>query len=298
MIQKVLGGLPNQVQMAIAQTGKRCLAPMPYESDLEYLEEWFHFGANRLRIRKLELEDPTRFRERDGKDPEQLLSEYRQKDKTLETRLARRLEASKTTNNWKPRIDTLAELRGLDEFEKTVLLTLVGANVSIEMQKAGDHSVGHPEIGDILVLWCDSFDQMVQCRKYFRKSATLVKEGMVQLWDNSRINFMRLEIEIDPRLLDYLVGLDVNAADLVEGSHFYTPAVKLDQVILATTGIRGFFETTGTCQLFIPAICDIMISGASARLAVYEPMLDGHYSSPHISGWLLKTLRDIREILS
>ena len=40
------------------------------------------------------------------------------------------------------------------------------------------------------------------------------------------------DVEMDPRMLDYVLGLETEAAQLVEGSHLYEPSVHFDQVAL------------------------------------------------------------------
>lgn len=41
-----------------------------------------------------------------------------------------------------------------------------------------------------------------------------------------------MDVELDRRMLDFIVGLDSELSELVEGSHLYTSTVKLDRVIL------------------------------------------------------------------
>jgi len=39
-------------------------------------------------------------------------------------------------------------------------------------------------------------------------------------------------VELDRKILDYIVGLDTEMNDLVEGSDLYTPQVSFDDVVL------------------------------------------------------------------
>ena len=40
---------------------------------------------------------------------------------------------------------------------------------------------------------------------------------------------MNMDVELDRRMLDFIVGLDTEFSELVEGSHLYTSSVKLDR---------------------------------------------------------------------
>lgn len=40
---------------------------------------------------------------------------------------------------------------------------------------------------------------------------------------------MNMDVELDRRMLDFIVGLDTEFSELVEGSHLYTSSVKLER---------------------------------------------------------------------
>ena len=68
----------------------------------------------------------------------------------------------------------MVESRNLCSFEKNVLLTLIGAVLQpTKLNMKGT------QVGDLLQLMCTNLEDQIQHRKYFYKSATLVREGMV-----------------------------------------------------------------------------------------------------------------------
>ena len=51
-------------------------------------------------------------------------------------------------------------------------------------------------------------------------------------------------MDIDRRMLDFLVGLDTEFSDMVDGSHLYFPsAVQLEDVVLPTDQKKLIVET-------------------------------------------------------
>ena len=80
---------------------------------------------------------------------------------------------------WLPRLEQLAELRSLDEFEKSVLLTLTGSMVSRNLRDTtGSHSSAildrEMNIGALIGLFCEGLEQQIQSRVYFYKNSKLV----------------------------------------------------------------------------------------------------------------------------
>lgn len=61
---------------------------------------------------------------------------------------------------------------------------------------------------------------------------------------------MRCVLEIDRRMVDYCVALDIEFGALVEGSSLYTPNVTLDQVVLASTTKQLILDTISGMKKF------------------------------------------------
>jgi hypothetical protein len=58
------------------------------------------------------------------------------------------------------------------------------------------------------------------------RSAVLVREGILVLHgDELGADLTQTLAEIDRRMLDFVVGLDTEFSELMDGSHLYTPQV-------------------------------------------------------------------------
>ena len=75
----------------------------------------------------------------------------------------------------------MVQSRKLCNFEKKVLLTLIGS--VIQPNKFTSYNSGISsnvaQVGDLLRIFCSGLEEQIQHRKYFYKSASLVREGMV-----------------------------------------------------------------------------------------------------------------------
>jgi hypothetical protein len=73
----------------------------------------------------------------------------------------------------------------------------------------------------------------MKARRFFNKSGTLIREGILTL---SQHDFMtdltNCVVELDRRLFEYLVGLDTEMSEIVDGSHLYLPSVELEDVVI------------------------------------------------------------------
>lgn len=76
-------------------------------------------------------------------------------------------------------------------------------------------------------LFCDGLEEQIKARIYFYRNSQLVREGLIHVSDPpllSRGNFLDSGVELDRRLLDYIVGLDTELNELVDGSVSESPA--------------------------------------------------------------------------
>ncbi len=80
-----------------------------------------------------------------------------------------------------PRLERMVESRKLCDFEKSVLLALIGS--VIQPSKFTSHEIrissSHAQMGELLRLFCDNLEEQIAHRKYFYKSGSLVHEGMI-----------------------------------------------------------------------------------------------------------------------
>jgi len=216
----------------------------PYTTDLEYLEDQFKVLESKIRIKRVEMEedDLGSFNMRsDNRKPEAIVRELRAKLRADTARLKNRLALTYERNEWLPRIERLVQLRQLDAFEKNVLISLIGSMLSQEIRKAGQ--IGRDDnlltnsfqVGTLITTFCDSLADKVRSRTYFYKNSKLVREGIIKIGDppfRKKGDLHECTVEIDRKLLDYIVGLDTELSELIDGSDLYLPTVSFDQVIL------------------------------------------------------------------
>ena len=61
-----------------------------------------------------------------------------------------------------------------------------------------------------------------------------MREGILVLHgDELGADLTQTLAEVDRRMLDFVVGLDTEFSELMDGSHLYTPTVAIDEVVLA-----------------------------------------------------------------
>merc|ERR1719295_1280644 len=167
-----------------------------------------------------------------------------------------RLSATKQHGKWLPRLERLVVKRGLDEFEKWVILTLVGCIISVDIIKAAGLQNRYRDamtVGEMLGCNCKDLRSQILHRRYFYKTATLVKESLVKVHESRlqhNTDLMHSALEIDRRMVDYCVALDTEFGALVEGSSLYTPAVRLEQVVLPKDTKQRILDTLEGMEQF------------------------------------------------
>ena len=91
-------------------------------------------------------------------------------------------------------------------------------------------------VGQALAILCTSFHAQVEHRRHFYKSGKLLSHGIVNLvrsrWHSGSGDLTDSRVVLDRRVLDFVVGLDSEINELVEGSDLYEPKVDLRQVVL------------------------------------------------------------------
>lgn len=78
----------------------------------------------------------------------------------------------------------------------------------------------------------------------------IIRDGMIRLSDKFSGELMDCAVDIDRRMLDYIVGLDSEFSDVVDGSHLYMPTVKLEQVVLPKEQKDLIVDTVSNFDLF------------------------------------------------
>jgi hypothetical protein len=153
----------------------------------------------------------------------------------LAERIATRLSLMADAGTRLPRLERLATALGLCEFEKNVVVSMIGQAIaprSIGLMGGGRMDCGGAspsktmQVEVLLRAFSHSLQQQIEHRKHFYKSAVLVREGILVLHgDELGADLTQTLAEIDRRMLDFVVGLDTEFSELMDGSHLYTPQV-------------------------------------------------------------------------
>ena len=212
---------------------------LPYQDDLDYLKD--HFKVIELRIKAFlsNLEDQDSYKFSAKKSQKTTLRELRSQESSAYKKCVARIEVTRQNQKWLPRLERLVQKRNLEDFEKWVILTLIGCIISVDIIKAAGLQNRYRDamtVGEMLGANCNDLREQIKHRKYFYKTATLVKENIIKVHESRLLHnsdLMHSCLEIDRRMVDYCVALDTEFGALVEGSSLYTPNVLLSQVILA-----------------------------------------------------------------
>lgn len=82
----------------------------------------------------------------------------------------------------------------------------------------------------------------------------LVKEGIIRLaeppFKKGGYDLSETQVEIDRRLMDYIVGLDTELNEIVDGSELFFPKVSLNQVVLPTENKTLIMDTIKNFDVF------------------------------------------------
>lgn len=209
----------------------------PYSDDLEYLTDYFQYILARAELKEVWEDD---YRYNSPTEPKKIdkIRCAKSKIAKAKSKVSKRLEATKNTTSWYPRLERLAEKRKLHTFEKEIILALVGMVYDEAVFKgiAGSfslHGRSSIDVATLLNFFADSLKSRLKKRKYFYRDSTLVSEGMVTLTGDFSSDILDYKISLDRKMQDYVAGLDTEISNLVEGGNLYFPKVKLDNVILA-----------------------------------------------------------------
>eukprot|EP00439_Symbiodinium_sp_Y106_P012056 s5541_g1.t2 len=154
-------------------------------------------------------------------------------------RISHRLKLTKEAGLEVPRLEALHQKTKLDDFEKNVVVMLVGNTLSPKIQatlNVGERRflANAPlQVRVILETFCRDFKEEVQKRVYFYKSSRLASSGIIRIGAGARSGDLTCHtVHIDRRILDFVVGLDTEINEVVEGSNLYKPSATLQQLVL------------------------------------------------------------------
>ncbi|RLN49537.1 hypothetical protein BBJ29_005083 [Phytophthora kernoviae] len=243
------------------------LKPYSPENQLEYLEDRFQVVAFAIRASGARVKD--QMKEAGTKQPWDTSApastgrrELKAKQRVYNRRTQHRLALTRQAGHPLPRLEELAAKFKLNRFEQNVIIMLIGKTVSPVIKNLIDGVDTSPVqrmdesviINQILSVFCDTFQEQVAHRVFFYKSSRLLTRGLVKLhrgrWHSTAGDLVDQRVELDRRVLDWVVGLDTEMNELVEGSDLYTPKVQLDQVVLPEEHKNTILETVESYESF------------------------------------------------
>jgi SpoVK/Ycf46/Vps4 family AAA+-type ATPase len=210
-------------------------AIQPYTSNLQYLQDKLEYFEARHQWRKLTMDDdPFPSRGDDNMSTPARIRAYRAREQQVQNRIERRLELTRQAGSWLPRAERLATQLKLCPFERDLLTLLAGAARSLDFRKRlGSPSYMRADVGEIIYLFFEDMPQQIEAPKFFQKDAPLIAEHLLTLSGAAfGGDILSADIEIDQRMVDYLLGQEPDLSTVVEGSHLYTPDVSLEQVVI------------------------------------------------------------------
>jgi len=218
----------------------------PYQNDLEYVNDCIEWIVARGKLKTFESEESSsslRHALGDTMSRGAQLRELRARERAARARIEQLLGRTRAAGGAMPRAEGLAAARGLTEFEKWVLVLAAAIRSSPRSVKAafGVTFTGL-KVQDLLNFFTDSLEEQVRARRHFYRDGALVRDGLITLGGYAS-DVMEMDIAIDRRMTDFLLGLETEASSLVEGSHLYTPNVDLDRVVLPEDDKRLIVET-------------------------------------------------------
>eukprot|EP01039_Chlorochromonas_danica_P002363 gene2363-2594_t len=248
----------NNQHLIIDQDSTSSLQPYssgPNNSQLEYLEDCFQWIALMIKGNVVKMKDDlkkegttSRLTNNWGDNMTDIKHSKRElvaKIKLQEHRIEKRLAKTKEQGLPLPRLEEIVERFQLDLFEKGLILLLIGKTVSpivrtlletLDAATAQHMTDDVINVGQALAILCHSFNDQIYSRRYFYQNSKLLLNALVTLtkprWHSGSGDLTENKILLDRRILDYIVGLDSEINELVEGSDLYTPNISLDSVVL------------------------------------------------------------------
>jgi len=163
-----------------------------------------------------------------------------------------------------PRLERILSSRQMNEFEKEVVTLLVGlVLLPSKLQHIGGGGGGGGGyifrtsksmgimVNDLLSALSPDLAGQISNRKSFYKDSVLVRDNMIHVGSNGmRGDLTSCPVEIDRRMVDFIVGLDSEVHQLVDGSHLYLPQQKMSSVVLPEESKALIVKTVKSFALY------------------------------------------------
>lgn len=221
----------------------------PYKNNLKYLEDQISLFNKIVLLNKDKNKLAHDFDNANGEyydenynrltkeQHERLIKGRIDKNEKKVIKLRERIQIKLAVTKNVPRLEQLVAALELDEFERLVLLNLIKC-ILMPSSGCGDVVVGQT-IGEAIQNFATSLEDKMLARKYFYKTSRLIKEGILCISQNDFMeDLSHCSIDLDRRMFDFLVGLDTEFSEVVDGSHLYIPNVSFDDTVLPV-GIKN-----------------------------------------------------------
>ena len=261
----------SKPEVAVSEHGEDASNFQPYTTDLEYLQDNLDYISALIKVQQASSEDNKLINQK--KSAEAATREHQAKARAMKSKVDRRLQATLHNDKFKPKLESLSDTHDLCCFEKEVLLILSGAVVSPKFQQTVNDLIGvksyfmsRLSIGMIISILCNDVKKQIEARVHFYKSGKLVKNGFVRVMDNifRKSNILDCEVLIDRQMLDYIVGLDTEIGELVDGSELITPKITLDKVALPTEVKSSIIHSVQSHEKFKEIVGELELANKSS----------------------------------
>ncbi|CAL1145902.1 unnamed protein product [Cladocopium goreaui] len=255
----------------------------PYKTDLEYLVDAVELVSRKGRLYQVKQKLEEKKSSIDDEDNEESYQDTNfglssflprpRNDAGRERRQARELEGQvkqlsrkmeermrltkQIPNAWIPRLERILSSRHMNEFEKEVVVLLVGLillpnRFQIRGTSMYHHCRGEPvDVATVLVFLSPDLASQIANRKAFYKDAVLVRDHIIHVSTKGvHGDLASCPVEIDRRMVDFIVGLDSEMQQLVDGSHLYLPQTKMEAVVLPEETKILISKTVQSLSLF------------------------------------------------
>eukprot|EP00040_Diaphanoeca_grandis_P018681 m.98246 g.98246 ORF g.98246 m.98246 type:complete len:1081 (+) comp27046_c0_seq1:117-3359(+) len=245
----------------------------PYDSALDFLDDYFHQVTEQIKLSRERLkrdmkdvvgDDDTQPWEREKRGTRTNMREFEAKLRMVKNRIEHRLNLTSKAGLPMPRLQMLCSRLELDEFEKMVMVILIGHTVSPMMKEILDSLAQKGGLSErfsitdsvsvklLLHTLCNTFQEQVSSRVYFYKSSKLLARGIIKMPSTRQmdVDLMQQTVVLDRRILDWVVGLDTEISEVVEGSNLYVPKVLLEDVVLEQSQKDAILTAVTSFQAF------------------------------------------------
>jgi len=224
----------------------------PYKSELDYIQDQFKLSDDMLKLQGMKtlsmdtldsyqlanpytgvMKSKEEVMMKNDIDKEKLEVKFQKFKKRVETRI----RATEQQRGTSPRLEQLSEALELGSFERFVLLDLIretlDPNPMIRSNTRQPMMMGR--VDSFISRYATTLEGKMRCRTCFYKSSPLISEGIITLsGQDFATDLNQCKVNLDRRMFDYIIAMDTELSELVDGSHLYEPTVRMEDVVLPT----------------------------------------------------------------